>query len=114
MLLGRKRTLLLGMVYSAEERPIPGQEYRDTIRCKAVEEMGYTVITMDNKHGDEMKRKHREKHKVVWESTFLPNHYQGDFLNFRRMHPGFIEKFGSEPLDLIILDYFFSPVRILY
>ena len=39
----REKALLLGMVYSEEERPLRGQEYRDRVRCESLEKIGYKV-----------------------------------------------------------------------
>lgn len=51
-----KRVLLLGMYYSKENNPSRGQGYRDRIRCEALENDGYLVETLDNKH-DELSAK---------------------------------------------------------
>jgi hypothetical protein len=42
----REKVLLLGMVYSEETRPHRGQEYRDRVRCEALEKIGYKVCEM--------------------------------------------------------------------
>jgi hypothetical protein len=45
-----KRALILGMIYSEETVPKRGQEFRDRVRCEALENLGYEVFTLDNKH----------------------------------------------------------------
>lgn len=47
-----KKILLLGMYYSKEYNPSRGQGYRDRIRCEALENDGYIVETLDNKHDE--------------------------------------------------------------
>lgn len=49
---------MLGMVFSAENVPKRGQEYRDRVRCEALEDLGYIVRTLDNKHDDTRLIKH--------------------------------------------------------
>jgi len=45
--------LLLGMVYSQEMTPKQrGQEYPDRVRCEALENLGFIVHTVDDKHVD--------------------------------------------------------------
>jgi len=52
----RESSLLLGMVYSEEMEPKRGQEYRDRVRCDALEKIGHKVYTLDDKHnGDRIK-----------------------------------------------------------
>jgi hypothetical protein len=51
----QKNALLLGMVYSTEERATRGQGYRDRVRCEALENSaGYRVHTLDNKHDSKL------------------------------------------------------------
>ena len=45
----RDVTLLLGMVYSEEMEPKRGQEYRDRVRCDALEKIGHKV-SVDRKN----------------------------------------------------------------
>ena len=40
------------MVYSQEMTPKRGQEYRDRVRCEALENLGFIVHTVDDKHVD--------------------------------------------------------------
>ena len=88
--------LLLGMVFSEEFEPKRGQEYRDRVRCEALEELGYTVYTLDNKHED---------------VTLGHNkHCQANFADARRMFRSIKTRWGGVSFDYIILDYFFSPV----
>lgn len=92
-----KNALLLGMVYSEEFSPKRGQEYRDRIRCEALEKHGYTVRTLDNKHTD---------HNIA-----SGKHCQANFADARRMVRSIESKWGKgQVFDEIILDYFFSPV----
>ena len=93
----KPRALLLGMIYSEEYRPKRGQEFRDRVRCEALESLGYDVYTTDNKH-----------------ETGKPNkHISADFCDPRRMLKAIQAQWGSDvKFDYIILDYFFSPVCI--
>jgi hypothetical protein len=85
------------MVYSEEFSPKRGQEYRDRIRCEALEKHGYTVRTLDNKHTD---------HNIA-----SGKHCQANFADARRMVRSIESKWGKgQVFDEIILDYFFSPV----
>ena len=94
---GDKRALLLGMVFSEEKSPKRGQEYRDRVRCEALEKHGYAVRTLDNKHTD---------HNIA-----SGKHCQANFADSRRMLKSMKAKWGKCVFDEIILDYFFSPVR---
>lgn len=87
--------LLLGMVFSSEAIPKRGQEYRDRVRCEALERLNYKVKTLDNKHSD----------------TTLSNHCTANFSDTRRMVKAITSKWGSETFDHVILDYFMSPVK---
>ena len=91
-----KNALLLGMVYSKEQVPKRGQEFRDRVRCEAMEDIGYDVYTLDNKHAD----------------TDLPKHCNANFSDCRRMMRTMDSKWGETQFDHVILDYFFSPVMI--
>lgn len=84
------------MVFSEEFSPKRGQEYRDRIRCEALEKHGYTVMTLDNKHTD---------HNIA-----SGKHCQANFADARRMVRSIESKWGNQVFDEIILDYFFSPV----
>jgi hypothetical protein len=88
-----KSCLLLGMVYSNEHRSKRGQEYRDRVRCAALESLGYEVRTLDNKHDDGQ----------------LTKHCSANFSDTRRMMTA-LNKWKDVKYDHIILDYFFSPV----
>jgi hypothetical protein len=92
--------LLLGMVYSEEIRPKRGQEYRDRIRCIALEKLGYNVKTLDNKH----------------DATILPDnrHCTSNFADGRRFVKAIKSNWEGLIFDSIILDYFFSPVKYSY
>lgn len=87
--------LLLGVVFATEQRAKRGQEYRDRVRCEAMEKIGYNVRTLDNKHSD----------------VGLEKHCTANFSDTRRMMKSMEAKWHGEKFDHIILDYFFSPVR---
>ena len=85
--------LLLGMVYSQEMTPKRGQEYRDRVRCEALENLGFIVHTVDDKHVDH------------------PRHCNANFNNDRAFIKQIKDKWGHDlQYSHIILDYFFSPV----
>jgi len=89
--------LLLGMVFSEELEPKRGQEYRDRVRCEAMEKLGYCVKTLDDKHKDfELKN---------------GKHCTANFTDSRRMMKSIESRWEKPCFDHIILDYFFSPVR---
>lgn len=90
-------SLLLGVVFATEQRAKRGQEYRDRVRCEAMERLGYQVKTLDNKHADKD----------------LPKHCTANFSDTRRMMKSMEGKWPGEKFDHVILDYFFSPVRNL-
>jgi hypothetical protein len=96
----KKNALLLGMVYSEEFVPKRGQEFRDRVRCVALEKHGYDVMTLDNKH---------DKSK-----NSLGKHCMASFTDARRMSRSMQAQWGSINFDEIILDYFFSPVRQIH
>jgi len=91
----QENVLLLGMVFSNELMPSIGQEFRDRVRCEALESLGYSVKTLDNKHLDT--------------SMAHGKHCRTDFTCSRRMFKAMQSKWGSFQLDHVILDYFFSP-----
>ena len=41
------------MIFSAELVPKVGQEFRDRVRCVELENLGYSVKTLDDKHAAE-------------------------------------------------------------
>jgi hypothetical protein len=86
--------LLLGVVFATEQRAKRGQEYRDRVRCEAMESLGYDVRTLDNKHSD----------------AGLDKHCNANFSDTRRMMKSMDAKWNGEKFDHVILDYFFSPV----
>jgi hypothetical protein len=86
--------LLLGVVFAKEQRAKRGQEYRDRVRCEAMENLGYDVRTLDNKHSD----------------SGLDKHCNANFSDTRRMMKSMDAKWNGEKFDHVILDYFFSPV----
>jgi hypothetical protein len=88
--------LLLGMVYAHQAvEPKRGQEFRDRVRCEAVQNLGYSVYTLDDKHDDES----------------IEEHCRANFADTRRMFQSMKSKWpDSLKFREIILDYFFSPV----
>ncbi len=88
--------LLLGMVFAHQAtEPKRGQEYRDRVRCESVQELGFQVYTLDDKHSD----------------TSIDEHCQANFSDTRRMMQSIQAKWpDSLQFQEIILDYFFSPV----
>ena len=51
-----RTALLLGVVFSKELNPKRGQGFRDRVRCEALENEGFIVKTLDNKHDEELAR----------------------------------------------------------
>ena len=86
--------LLLGVVFATEQRAKRGQEYRDRVRCEAMESIGYNVKTLDNKHSD----------------AGLDKHCTANFSDIRRMMKSMDAKWDGVKFDHIIMDYFFCPV----
>ena len=87
--------LLLGMVFSEQYNPSQGQEFRDRVRCEALENLGFHIRTLDNKHNllDHGK------------------HCRADFCDSHRMLKSIRSVWGDDiKFRYIILDYFFSPV----
>lgn len=107
-----KRILVLGMVNSIGDltkatcKPKGGQLYRDKVRIKQLCVEGYEVFSMDNKHA----------------SRYSPEgkHCQSNFCDLRRMKISMNNMISLNPvwlnleLDHIVLDYFFSPVFVLF
>lgn len=95
----KPKALLLGMVYSVETEPKRGQEFRDRVRCEALEMYGYDVYSLDNKH-------------FHWdlEECKEGKHCTSNFCDARRMLRSVQDMWGHIQFDVIILDYFFSPV----
>ena len=102
----KKSCLLLGVFYSRKfdvrargKEPNRGQLFRDGVRSKALEDDGFIVRSLDNKH--------HETDVKSGEET----HCNTDFTNSRRMSTDLRNAFGADIIfDHIILDYFFSPV----
>jgi len=76
----RPSVLLLGMFYS---RGVPefsehkrGQGYRDAIRCQSLQEGGFDVLSLDDKHSEE----------EYYDAEARPGtHCKADFADARRM-----------------------------
>jgi hypothetical protein len=84
------------MVFSQEQRPRRGQEFRDRVRCQALDDRGYRVYTMDDKHSVE--------------SAYEGRHCTANFADKNRMLKTMNSTWGTDfGFDLIVLDYFFSP-----
>jgi hypothetical protein len=98
--------LLLGVFHSRKfdqrpegKEPNRGQGYRDGVRCKALEELGYLVRSLDNKHSEPDVQSGEEIHCTA------------NFADTRRMMKALRKTFGHDlSFDHVILDYFFSPV----
>ena len=97
--------LLLGVFHSrkfddrvAGKEPNRGQLFRDGVRSKALEDAGYIVRSLDDKHQEVVKRGDEI-------------HCTANFADARRMLKALKSSFGESTIfDHIILDYFFSPV----
>lgn len=100
----KKKALLLGMVFAkpptrkgnkTAKSAILGQEYRDHIRCKALEKE-YEVYTLDDKHTIDLAKPKR--------------HCRTNFADPRRMITSLYDTWEQGiSFDCIILDYFFLP-----
>ena len=99
----RKKVLLLGMVYAKPpptrtrrgKSAILGQEYRDRIRCQALEKE-CDVFTLDDKHTPDLAIEKR--------------HCRTNFADPRRMITTLFDTWEEGiSFDCIILDYFFLP-----
>lgn len=107
--------LLLGMVFTEYsklishkntklgitvlDRPNRGQEYRDMVRCKGLESLGFDVRTLDNKHSIDRAVDNK--------------HCQASFCDPRRLRRSIADAFEGNQFEYIILDYFFSPVSFV-
>jgi hypothetical protein len=91
-----ENVLLLGMVFAHKAvEPKRGQEFRDRVRCEAVQKLGFNVLSLDDKHDDDG----------------IDEHCRANFANKRRMLKAMRSKWTSMPsLHHVVLDYFFSPV----
>jgi hypothetical protein len=96
--------LVLGMVYSIDSIDNAlssyGQEWRDYQRISSLIDLGYEVYSLDDKH-----------------QPIIGKHCKANFNDPRRMIRSFKNQ-NSFPIRLhakyILLDYFFSPVILLY
>ena len=68
--------------------------FRDYVRLKQLERSGYQVRSADDKHADE----------------HLPKHARANFADTRRFFRVLDAKFPDEQFDVVVLDYFFSPI----
>lgn len=93
-----RNALMLGMAFfESRGSPVVGQQYRDTVRLESLEKDGYIVYTLDNKHNSHQTKQGR--------------HCNTNFCDARGMEKDFKElEFRHLEYDVIILDYFFSPV----
>lgn len=97
---GRK-VLLLGMVFAKppsnkhSRLEILGQEYRDRVRCEAMNEV-FEVYSLDDKHDESL--------------AVTGRHCQANFADPRRMISSMLDTWPEGiSFDEIILDYFFLP-----
>ena len=89
--------LLLGMVFAHQAtEPKRGQEFRDRVRCEALNNLGYNIYTLDDKHED----------------TMIREHCRANFADTRRMMQSMEHKWKNVRFEHVILDYFFSPVSV--
>ena len=98
------KVLLLGMFFSSGyfDTPNRGQGFRDNVRCQELENEGYTVLSLDDKHNE-------VEYPVISE---MNRHTQANFADSRRMMLSMKKRWGADcDFQHIILDYFFSPVR---
>jgi hypothetical protein len=91
------RTVLLLGVCSGNDpatfRRGVGQEYRDYVRVTALEENGYKVVTLDNKHNSKPGK-----------------HLNASFTSPRSMKAAFqSDSMCAQSFDHVVLDWFFSP-----
>ena len=102
------------MVHSNENRPNQGQEYRDTLRCGALEKLlQCEVRTVDIDHNEtylEDSRLDSTSRRAVILSR--PKHTRGNFNDSRRLFKLFKNKWPSMKIRNMYWDYFFSPVSI--
>ena len=92
--------LLLGMVFSDQLTPSRGQEFRDRVRCVELQELGFNVFTVDDKHADDYNN-----------LLFPGKHCNANFNNERGLLNQIQAKWGTDvKFSHIILDYFFSPI----
>ena len=93
-----KRALLLGMVFALEQKLNRGQEGRDRVRCLAMENRGFVVNTLDDKH--------------VQQRAMSGRHCCTSFTD-RHMVKALENQLGiGMKFDFVFPDYFFSPVSI--
>ena len=85
---GTKTALLLGMVFSNEKDPRTGQMYRDKVRCEAMEQIGYVVKTLDNKHNGDLQRV--REIIIVRSKAIQRNALQSNAMQFNGIHPNAI------------------------
>jgi hypothetical protein len=102
------------MVHSNESRPNQGQEYRDTLRCGALEKLlQCEVRTVDIDHRESYMEDSRldptskSKRAVV---LHRPKHTYGNFNDGRRLFKLFENKWPNLKINNMYWDYFFSPV----
>jgi len=96
--------LLLGMFFSiGVYTPSRGQGYRDSVRGYGLQNDGFDVYSLDDKHDErEFEESNQNKKK----------HCRTNFCQTDRMMKAIREMWGpSVGFTYIILDYFFCPVR---
>jgi len=100
----RPLVLILGFFFTiGHYLPSRGQGYRDSERGISMEEDGYDVYSLDDKHNEsDFKSKNKNKNK----------HCTTNFNCPERMIRAMRKLWGSISFTYIILDYFFSPVRL--
>ena len=73
--------------------------FRDRVRCIALEKLGYSVKTMDDKHDGDGENCQAE----------VGTHVRANFADHNRMWRIILKSWGRINFDLIVLDYFFCP-----
>ena len=102
--------LCFAMVFSINNNP-GGQEWRDMLRLKAMEEAGLDCWSYDDKHPETETRFTRVKHKLVSWPTDLPKHINGSFSTMRRLKANLERKFPEgKRFEFIIMDFFYCPI----
>jgi hypothetical protein len=96
---GPKNILLLGMIFSKSiDFNEVGQCTRDSIRCQALEDEGFSVFSVDL---------NKPKETVVYFG--VDRHYTGNFSDSARFIRGINEQWNSIKFDFVCLDYYSLP-----
>lgn len=117
------RALLLGMVYAnhSQNTPNVGQEYRDRLRCLALEDLGYEVYTLDDKHlsSEAVPQRHCMSNfcdarrmdswlQTCWKGNATENEGDDYMKGINKAVNSDVWRHRTD-FVCIVLDYFFSP-----